>query len=166
MDRKKRGSPAPVKYAPVRVTPLPATGEERDSHLRGFIDRFIAPHARVRWTHCLLERPEKAREKMHRFEWDHDPRCCVELKGAASFPEFLIAQFGPAVGLYFDGDGDPCKLTAAEAATRAAEECSDALWSLSPGKQALFFHHSGHAWQCERGGPLARSPGRADGGRS
>jgi hypothetical protein len=140
---------ASTKYSPVGAAPVPATPEEQMIHLQGFIAQFIEPGRRARWTHCLIDRPEKASSHLHRFGADQAARCCTELKGAESFPQFLEATFGLERGLYFDGITAPCKMTAAEAATMAAENFRDVLVSFVPGKKVLFFDHDRAVWRCE-----------------
>jgi hypothetical protein len=139
-----------MKYSPVEVAPLSATPEEQTQHLRDFIEQFIVYGRQARWTHCLLDSPEKAAEHLHRFGTDQEARHCAVLKGANSFPQALAITFGLERGLYFDGIAAPCKMTAAEAATMAAEHFRDALLSFVPGKKVLFFDHDGSVWLCER----------------
>jgi hypothetical protein len=146
---KPKTNRVPIKYSPVETAPVPATLEEQMMHLHGFIAQFIEPGRRDRWTHCLLDSPEKASGHLHRFSADQEACCCTELKGAESFPKSLEATFGMERGLYFDGLTIPCKMTAAEAATMAAENFRDVLLSLVPGKRVLFFDHGGAVWRCE-----------------
>jgi hypothetical protein len=140
---------APIKYSPVGTAPVPATLEEQIMHLQGFIAQFIEPRRRARWTYCLLDSPEKASGHLHRFGADQEARCCTELKGAERFPQSLEATFGLERGLYFDGITAPCKMTAAEAATMAAENFRDVLVSFVPGEKVLFFDHDRAVWRCE-----------------
>lgn len=150
MARKSRDGKAPTQYTPVDIVSVPAPKEECERHLRDFITRFIRRDRQSRWTHCLLENPAKAAGHLHRFAADNEVCYCIELQGAGSFPESLGKVYGSERGLYFDGVEPACKVTAAEAATKATEQFRDALLSFGPGKQALFFHHEGSAWRCER----------------
>lgn len=118
--------------------------------MRAFIRHFIHPSFQSRWMHCLQESPGKAAAHLHRFDKDHDPHYCCEMNGPDTFPRSLQAAYGSERGIYFDGGSPPCRMTAAEAATTAAEQCRDALLSLTQGKRALFFHHSGTTWRCEQ----------------
>jgi hypothetical protein len=147
---KPKPDRTPMKYSPVEVAPLPATLEEQTHHLRGFIERFVASGRRARWTHCLLDSPDKACEHLHRFGTDQEARHCTELSGADCFPRSLEAALGQERGIYFDGITAPCKVTAAEAATMATEHFRDALLSYVPGRRVLFFDHEGAVWLCER----------------
>src|SRR5438876_5964192 len=147
---KRKTSGTPIQYVPVQVAPVAATPQEQETHLRAFIRQFIRPVAQSRWTHCLLESPEKAAGHLHRFDTDQDPRYCCEMKGPDTFPLSLEAVYGPERGIYFDGECPPCQMTVAEAATMATEQYRDALLSLTPGKRAVFFHHAGITWKCEQ----------------
>lgn len=143
-DRKQ----AP-KYVPVTVAPVPATWEETECHVRAFIASFIKLERRSRWAHCVLASREKASGHLHRFGHDHEGGRCAELEGADGFPLALEDRYGSERGLYFDGVLPPCRMTAAEAATKTTEEGSDALLSFVAGSRALFFHHEGRVWRCE-----------------
>ena len=146
---KRKLSGTPIRYVPVPVVPVPASREEQEAHLRAFIRQFIGAASQARWTHCLLENPERAAGHLHRFDRDQNPRCCHEIEGAGSFPLSLEAVYGSERGVYFDGEHPPCKMTAAEAASIATEGSRDALLSLLPGRRVLFFHHGGTVWKCE-----------------
>ncbi len=61
----------------------------------------------------------------------------------------LARVYGNQKGVYFDGESG-FLMSAAEAATLATEDSSDALFSLAPGKCVLFFDHDGSLWVCER----------------
>ena len=77
---------------------------------------------------------------------------CLQLPihGSANFPLSLARDHGAALGVYFDPQTSPCKMTVAEAATKVTEGFTDAIFSLVPGKKAISFHHEGGAWLCER----------------
>jgi hypothetical protein len=72
------------------------------------------------------------------------------LHGSDSFPVSLAEVFGTKLGVYFDGTEPPCRITAPEASTLATERNVDAMFSMVPGKLALFFFHEGWSWKCER----------------
>jgi len=44
----------------------------------------------------------------------------------------------------------PAGLPLLKAASLATERKADALFSITPGKLALFFFHEGYAWKCEK----------------
>ncbi len=79
-----------------------------------------------------------------------DERFFRTLKGSESFPDSLFESFGNKLGIYFDGVEPACKITASEASSLAAERDLDTLFSITPGKLALFFYHSGDTLLCER----------------
>ncbi|MCC2670920.1 MAG: hypothetical protein K0Q72_3391 [Armatimonadetes bacterium] len=148
-DKPERGQSGGEKYVPVPVDPRPAAAAEVEAHLRAFITAFISTRSRPRWEHCLLVAPKKARGHLQHFRRDHDPAHCRELRGAAGFPLRLAGIYGSQVGIYFTGHANPLQVTAAEAATLATEHFADAVFSLVPGKLALYFDHDGGVWACE-----------------
>jgi hypothetical protein len=72
------------------------------------------------------------------------------LIGSESFPVSLFEKFGNREGVFFDGIEVPCKLTASEAASLKEERDVNALFSIIPGKLALFFFHDGDVMLCEK----------------
>ena len=149
MPKPKRGKKEGEKYVPVPVNPLPAPTADAEEHLRAFIAAFIQAPPRYRWEHCLIEAPEKAQERLGHFHIDLDPAHYRYLRGAERFPLQLASVYGNPIGVFFDGK--PARLvTAAEAATLATDDFSNALLSLVPGKRVLCFDHEGGVWACER----------------
>lgn len=156
----------PLKYKPVPVTPIPCPLEELEAHLRGFIEGFIAEGAQGRWLEFLVEKrsswfPLEARRKnmkvyrkmdalLSMFGVDVQEEYVHMIQEPATFPLSLARVYGTTLGVYFDPHTPPCKMTAAEAATKATEDFTNAILSFAPGKKALSFHHEGGAWSCER----------------
>jgi len=154
----------PLKYEPVPVTPTPCSLEELEIHLRGFIRNFIAEEAQERWLDYLiakrplwfaLEMPPKNIKVLHKaygllnnisFQEDY----VTPIEGADTFPLSLAPVYGGALGVYFDLHTAPCKMTAAQAATKATEGYADAIFSLVAGRSALAFHHEGGLWRCKK----------------
>ena len=135
---------------PVDVKALSCPPEEAAKHLRAFAESFIAKNHIDRWIHILLEKPEKAEDYLHKFEHQLNEKYCKELGGAESFPASLSESYKSKRGVYFDGSEPPSLMTAAEAASISTEKFADAVISIVPGKLALFFHHDGWTWICER----------------
>jgi hypothetical protein len=150
MAKSKRGKSEGEKYAPVPVNPRTASTADVEEHLRAFVATFIQSPARHRWEHCLLVVPQKARQHLAHFYVDFEHALCRRILGGDRFPLRLAGIYGNQVGVYFDGNPNVLLVTAAEAATLATEDFSDALLSLVPGKLALFFEHEGGVWACER----------------
>lgn len=150
MAKSKRGKSEGEKYVPVPVDSRGDSTLSLRDHPPAFIAAFIQDGAQSRWAHCLLEDPQKARQRMSHFRRDLDPAYCRELPGAESFPLRLAGVYGDQVGAYFDGKPATRLVTAAEAATLVTANSGDALLSLQPGKRVLCFDHDGGAWVCER----------------
>lgn len=154
----------PLKYEPVPIVPILCTLEELETHLRGFIKGFIAEEAQERWLEYLVEqrplwfaleaRPRnmkvlrKVDMMLNNFYFQE--QYVRMIQGADTFPLSLAGVYGTALGVYFDPHTAPCKMTAAEAATKTTGSCIDAILSFVPGKKAISFHHEGGVWICER----------------
>ncbi len=119
-------------------------------HLLKFAQRFVATEFRKRWIHILLESPRKAKDQLVKFERHLDERYCTMLNGDEVHSENLIQLCGPGPGLYFDGVGDPSFMRTEDATDRACDTVRDAVFSLRPGRRAVFFFHEGYAWYCDR----------------
>lgn len=137
------------KFTPVDVRPQPCTDAQRDTHLRAFVASFVAPLHRSRCLHILIDAPHKARYELHKLEHWLAPQRCRKLAGSAGFPRPLHDRFGTSRGVYFDEEAECCMVTAAEAATLAAQWL-DAIFSLVAGELALFFHHDDGVYLCEK----------------
>ena len=154
----------PFKYEPVPVTPIPCSLEELEVHFRGFIKGFIAEQAQERWIDYLIAkrslwfapegRPKNIKSKHKAYSLLNNPffeeDYVTPIEGADAFPRSLAHVYGDALGVYFDLQTAPCKMTAAEAATKATEGFVDAILSFVPGKSALAFHHEGGVWKCKK----------------
>lgn len=169
MPKKKNASQVqgkPLKYEPVPVNPNPCTEDELEIHLRAFIKGFISEGAQGRWLEFLVQKrpvwfPLETRRKnwnayrkmdalLNMFGYDVQTNYVHRIHGSNNFPLSLARDHGTALGVYFDPQTPPCKMTVAEAATKATEGFTDAIFSFMPGKKAISFHHEGGAWLCER----------------
>ena len=65
-------------------------------------------------------------------------------------PEVMEEIPATTGGLYFDGSGSPKLTILREAIDEANERAIDAVFSISPGKQAVFLFHEGWAWICQK----------------
>jgi hypothetical protein len=146
MKRKKESK----RFYFVEVEPQSCSPEEIEIHLRAFGKAFIQSNQLERWNHITLEKPEKAKNELSKLASYFDERFFRTLKGSESFPDSLFESFGNKLGIYFDGVEPACKITASEASSLAAERDLDTLFSITPGKLALFFYHSGDTLLCER----------------
>ena len=140
----------PKKFYFLDVECRPCTSDELDFHLSEFGKAFIKSNALSRWNHVTRERPEKARYELAKLASSLDPKFTQKLHGSEAFPDSFESRFGSKLGVYFDGIDAACKVTAAEAASLAQERDNDAVFSLVPGKLAIFFFHGGSTIILER----------------
>ncbi len=133
----------PEKFYFVEVHSHPCSPHELQLHLTEFGKAFIDRNHIDRWVHVTRERPEKASSELGKLLWGVDEKYQQRLGGSSAFPDSLERRFGGQRGVYFDGIDEPCKVTAVEASTLAAERSNDALFSLTAGKLAIFFFHHG-----------------------
>jgi hypothetical protein len=116
-------------------------------HLLGFADAFLKPEARERWRHLLCERPDKAREELHRFDLLHAPAACTEVERHEA-AALLLRRYGATRGVFFDGSGPALFLDASSVLDRMSPYPIDALLSFVAGREAVFFHHDRAVWLC------------------
>ncbi|MBL8122611.1 MAG: hypothetical protein JNJ39_00765 [Blastocatellia bacterium] len=133
----------PEQFYFVEVHAQQCSAEELKHHLSEFGKAFIDRSHRDRWFHVTQEKPEKASDELGRLLWGVNEKYRRPMDGSSAFPNSLERRFGKKRGVYFDGIDDPCKVSAVEASTLAAERGNDALFSIDPGKLAIFFFHHG-----------------------
>lgn len=140
----------PIRFEFIEVNPKPCSIEELNIHLRAFGEEFIEPNYLNRWMHIIFEKPDKAKNELSKLGNSISKKFFSTLIGSESFPFSLTNKFGNKEGIFFDGIESPCKLTAGEAASLKEERDVDALFSMIPGKLALFFFHGGDVLLCEK----------------
>jgi hypothetical protein len=116
-------------------------------HLEGFVKSFVSREFRNRWLHILLEKPKKAAKELRKFERHLDQRSCRLIENASDVMEQIL---GTTEGFYLDGLEPPKFTSLREAIDESNEKAVDAIFSISPGKQAVFLFHEGWAWICEK----------------
>jgi hypothetical protein len=116
-----------------------ATSEECQEHLEAFIQTFIAPSRRERWTLFMFKKPEKAAVELHRLPLD--PRRTTWLEGPERTYSEYLRYAGARLGIYFNFRADPVWMAADDAASRADCDFEDAILSIEPGKLAIYFSH-------------------------
>jgi len=116
-----------------------ADGETYLRHMTGFVESFVLPARRERWLYLLTERPKRLARDSHKLRNDLDYRWCGTLGGGGD-PE--IRQDG----VYYEFVGEPRVLSAAEADRIGSGQ--DAIFSVVPGRWAVFFFHEFQSWLC------------------
>jgi hypothetical protein len=128
------------RYDVLEAAPI-ADEEMYLRHMIGFVESFVIPARRHRWLHVLSERPKRASRHSHKLHGDLDFRRCQELSvGGRVDPE--IKQDG----VYYDFVEEP-RILSADDADRVGWGC-DAIFSVIPGRLAVFFFHECQSWRC------------------
>jgi hypothetical protein len=108
-------------------------------HVVGFVTAFVIPAKRQRWSEMLTRRPRRIGRDSHKLHSALDRRCCRVVT------ELPVAVRGE--GLFYGFFDAPRVLLAEHAAVAAG--CGDAIFSLVPGKLAVYFFHEGEVWLCQ-----------------
>jgi hypothetical protein len=108
-------------------------------HAAGFVTSFVAPARRERWAELFARRPRRIRRDSHKLHSDLDRRTC---RRVAELPAALRGD-----GLFYGFFDAPQVVPAGSAAVAAG--AGDAIFSLVPGKLAVFFFHEGEVWLCQ-----------------
>ena len=117
----------------------PADPADWGRHAAGFVAAFVVPAKRGRWLELLTRRPRRVGRNSHKLLGDLDRRLCASVGEEA--PAGLTGD-----GLFF-GFGDAPKVVPAGLAGVVAGG-GDGLFSLVPGRLALYFFHEGEVWVC------------------
>jgi hypothetical protein len=120
--------------------------EETDwgHHASAFVSAFVIPAKRDRWDWLLTKGPRKVGRDSHKLHSDLDRRTCRRVTA-------LPAEFRRGGGgLFYDFYGAP-KVVLSDEVHRAIGG-RDAIFSLVPGKLAVYFFHEGELWLCRAPG--------------
>ena len=112
-----------------------------DHHLASFVASFVVPPRRERWRHLLLSRGKKAFSTSHKLYDALDRSVCTKLSGD---PPVADSQ----VGVYYDFYEEPEVARFGDIYERSLG--TDAIFSATPGKLAVFFFHEGELWLCRK----------------
>src|SRR5688572_23199418 len=123
----------------------PVSQQELETHLYAFIRSFVEPRKRARWIHCLIDQPKKSRELLAQAA-GLDVRHCRKVLDGDSLERILYVEFANDRGVYWDGDRPAVRATVIDA-WAGEMTTGDALYSVTPGRKALFFHHD-ILWRC------------------
>jgi hypothetical protein len=104
----------------------------------GFVAAFVVPAKRERWAELLARRPRKIRKSSHKLHSDLDRRVCQ--------PVTELPASVRGAGLFY-GFFDAPRMVPAECAAVAAGG-GDAIFSLVPGKLAVYYFHEDEVWLC------------------
>jgi hypothetical protein len=111
-------------------------------HMTAFVEAFVLAARRERWLYLLREKPKRAPRDAHKLRNDLDVRWCT---GPWSYGDDLgLTQDG----VYYEFFGEPHVLSPAEAESIGTGR--DAIYSVVPGRLAVFFFHEFETWLCRR----------------
>jgi hypothetical protein len=119
--------------------PRAAAVDEISSHLEAFVRAFVDPDRRERWREFMLEKPEKAARELHKLPLDE--RRTTWLEGAERSAASYERLVGGQPGICFTFNSDPVWMSATDADYRCEYEGDDVIFSVIPGKLAIYFNH-------------------------
>jgi hypothetical protein len=112
-----------------------------DQHLSEFVDAFVVPDRRERLKYIFARRGKNAREEGSSLFTHLDERLCKQVDGGFGLDD-------DAQGVFYDFRHEPRPATLREAVRAAGGD--DVLFSIVPGKLAVFLSHEGWSWLCRR----------------
>lgn len=113
------------------------------THVEGFVAAFITSAKKERWLELLTKRPRRIGRQSHKMHSDLDRRVCQNVGWAV--PANLAGE-----GLYYAFAGAP---QVAPVELLRELQLGDAVFSLVPGKLAVYFFHEGEVWLCRSAKP-------------
>jgi len=117
----------------------PASPEETKDHLEAFVKAFVDPARRERWRKFMLERPDRAARELHRLQLDDRHATWLDRKARGS--SALLDSLKDKVGIYFTFSAEPVWKRVQDAALESDWKGADAIFSVLPGKLAIYFNH-------------------------
>ena len=106
--------------------------ETYQRHLAAFVKSFVVREKRERWTHILLNKPEKARRDGHNIIGDLDRNLCG-LSGISTLAKYKNK------GVYYEFSDKALWLPVEDGLSIGQQ--FDAIFSIEEGKLAVFFNH-------------------------
>lgn len=120
-----------------------ATPEELKDHLEAFVQAFVEPARRERWSlfisQYLSGKSSKAAKELHKIPLDE--RRATWLEGSERMYDSYDELVGDRLGLFITFETEPVWLPVSDAAVRSDWECKDAIFSVASGKLAIYFNH-------------------------
>lgn len=113
-----------------------------NDHLVSFAKAFIVKNKIERWTDLLSRRPKRIFSKSSGIFNHLDMNYAVQHDSMQNVADQNI------MGVFFDFINDPSIVTFKEAITLG--DYRDAIFSIKPGKFAIFFFHEGWNFVCKR----------------
>lgn len=112
-----------------------------ETHIIAFVNSFVERNRRDRWLHLLLKRPKKLFRNSHKLHDCLDKTRCAESLEPDSLEDEMTGMFCD-----FWSDSNPILVSARRAIELGTGH--DALFSVSPGKHAVYFFHEDFVMEC------------------
>ncbi|MEO2032149.1 MAG: hypothetical protein ABGZ35_08690 [Planctomycetaceae bacterium] len=111
------------------------------THIVAFVIAFVQRERRERWLHLMTSRPKQLLRNSHKLHNHLDKTHCTESPESSSLES-------TAVGMHCDfrRDSPPLLISARRAIELSIGQ--DAIFSVSPGKHAIYFFHEGFVMEC------------------
>ena len=117
-------------------------------HLEAFANAFVDKKYSDRWKHILIQKPNKAKTELVKFERQlNNSRCTLIENPDINLVKTINAS---TLGVYFDGLENPQIISLESAINQATFNCTDALFSITPGELAILLFHEGWSWLCKK----------------
>lgn len=107
-------------------------------HAAGFAAAFVSPARRERWAELLARRPRRIGRDSHKLHAHLDRRVC---RPVSDWPAGLRGD-----GVFYGFYESPRVVPATQA--EAAAGGGDAIFSLVPGRLAVYLFHESERWLC------------------
>jgi hypothetical protein len=121
----------------------PVSTELVAEHLTGFIDTFVDAKRRERWREFAFKNPEKAVRDLHKLPLDL--RYTTWLDGDKLDGDRVKELTNNRKGILVTFTDEPRLLSSDDAAYVFHCRTYDAIYSVEPGRLALYFNHDGAA---------------------
>ncbi len=116
---------------------IDSSSEEADKHLIEFFKAFMPKQRNERWIHLAKKRSSRAHRDSHKLSGLLNFGLATKITNASNLGKY-------SDGVYWDFIDNPIITTPREAFVLG--DYQDGIYSLIPGKLAIFFFHEGDIW--------------------
>ncbi len=115
-------------------------------HLIEFAKSFIDKKYTDRWIYILVKKPSKAKKELVKFEKHLNGQRCKILNHSQL--NIVTNSHEAKTGVYFDGISETRNMSLTDAISESRDNVTDAIFSIDPGRKAIFLFHEGWGWIC------------------
>ncbi len=109
-------------------------------HFTSFVNSFVQKHRRERWLHLLLKRPKQIYGNSHKLHNHLERSRCSQWNNTNPLNP-------KSKGVFYGFRDEPIILTVADAFLVGTD--NDAIFSITPGKSAIYFFHESEIVLCQ-----------------